>query len=233
MAYVLAAIDHSRTCIVTCKQSIRIIQVQTDNHVEAFPLHWPDGRPRVRVRHDAPFRMTLAGARDHLLEQIRLLGGRRPILSSNLELRIDGLPYANQRQPNDSGIAVYFEYKKKQHCFACDDWSRVEDNIRAIGKTIEALRGIARWGTGDMMERAFQGFIALPSPAAVPWYIVLGFHSEQSALERGFEGAAKVLMQRYHPDRESGDEQAFKRISKARDDGRTARQDSLANVIGA
>lgn len=207
--------------------------MEKDNHVEAFPLHWPDGRPRVKVRHVAPFRMTLARARDHLLSQISLLGGRRVILSSNLELRLDGLPYANQRQPNDSGIAVYFEYKQKQHCFACDDWSRVEDNIRAIGKTIEALRGIARWGTGDMMERAFQGFIALPSPAAVPWYIVLGFESERDALAQDFDLAAKSLLQRYHPDRESGDEWRFKQIAKARETGRLLRQSQVACPLSA
>lgn len=207
--------------------------MEADNHVEAFPLHWPDGRTRVKVRHVAAFRMTLAAARDHLLAQISMLGGKRTILSSNLELRIDGLPYANQRQPDDSGIAVYFEYKKKQHCFACDDWSRVEDNIRAIGKTIEALRGIARWGTGDMMERAFQGFVALPSPESVPWYIVLGFDTEYDALTHDFEGAAKSLMHRYHPDRESGDEWRFKQITKSRAAGRMAQEDSLARVAGA
>lgn len=193
-------------------------------HVESYPLHWPEGRPRTARRQHAPFRMSLAGARDHLMEQVRLLGGRQPILSSNLELRRDGLPYANQKAPADPGIAVYFAYKNKQHCFACDDWNRVEDNIRAIGKTIEALRGIARWGTGDMMERAFQGFEALPAPESEPWWSTLGFMSEGEALTDGnFEIQAKRLMQKFHPDKPDGDEWRFLQVTKARQRGHQIR----------
>lgn len=194
------------------------------DHIEAYPLHWPEGRPRAQRRHNAAFQMTLAGARDHLMNEIRLLGGKQPILSSNLSLRLDGLPYANQKQPDDTGIAVYFIYKDKQHCFACDDWNRVEDNVRAIGKTIEALRGIARWGTGDMMERAFQGFAALPAPGEEPWWSVLGYNSESAALfEDDFETQARYLIQEAHPDMPAGDEWNFKRIIKARKKGREVR----------
>jgi phage tail tape-measure protein len=51
--------------------------------------------------------------------------------------------------------------------------------VQAIAKTIEALRGIARWGTGDMLEAAFTGFTALPAPAATGtgpkhWREILG-----------------------------------------------------------
>jgi len=194
------------------------------DHVEAYPLRWPDGRPRAKRRQNAPFQMTLAKARDHLMNEIRLLGGKQPILSSNLELRLDGLPYANQKAPDDPGIAVYFIYKDTQHCFACDDWRRVEDNVRAIGKTIEALRGIARWGTGDMMERAFQGFAALPAPGEEPWWSVLGFYDEAEALFQGdYEIRAKKLLQQCHPDKPDGDEWRFKQITKARDKGREVR----------
>lgn len=193
-------------------------------HVDAYPLQWPAGRLRAPRHQSAPFNMTLARARDHLMNEIRLLGGKQPILSSNLALRLDGLPYANQKAPDDPGIAVYFTYKDKQHCFACDDWNRVEDNVRAIGKTIEALRGIARWGTGDMMERAFSGFEALPAPEAEPWWSVLGFISEAEAFFQGnFEICAKKLMQQHHPDKPDGDDWKFKQILAARDAGREAR----------
>lgn len=190
-------------------------------HVEAYPLQWPAGRSRAKRRYHAQFQSSLAKARDHLMNEIRLLGGKQPILSSNLSLRQDGLPYANQKSPDDTGIAVYFTYKGKQHCFACDDWLRVEDNVRAIGKTIEALRGIARWGTGDMMERAFQGFEALPGPESEPWWSVLGFSDESEALlNNAFEAAAKSLIQRYHPDKKDGDAWRFKQIQKAREKAR-------------
>lgn len=131
------------------------------------------------------------------------------------------------RTPDDPAVAVYFTYKKKQHCFDCDDWNSVTDNVRAVGKTIEALRGIARWGTGDMMERAFLRFVALPSPETEPWWSVLNFYSEDEALFQGdFEIRAKKLMQQYHPDKpETGDEWKFKQVWKARDDGREVRDE--------
>lgn len=187
------------------------------DHVEAFPLQWPAGRPRAKRRHDARFKSSLAKARDHLMDEIRLLGGRQAILSSNLELRLDGLPYANQRSPADSGIAVYFTYKNAQHCFACDDWRRVEDNVRAVGKTIEALRGVARWGTGDMMERAFQGFIALPSPAQ--WWHVLGFESMSDLSRNEVDVRFKKLAMQRHPDR-GGSADAMAELIWARDQAR-------------
>lgn len=146
------------------------------------------------------------------MNEIRLLGGKLPVLSSNLSLRRDGLPYASQSQPSDPGIAVYFTYKGKQHCFACDDWDRIQDNIRAVGKTIEALRGIARWGTGDMMERAFQGFVALPQPEQ--WFTVLGVSSRASKDE--IESAYRLLAMKHHPDR-GGDASEMARINAARD----------------
>ena len=82
------------------------------------------------------------------------------------------MPYANQREPADTGVAVYFQLQDAPMVFACDKYNHVRDNIRAIGKTIEALRGIERWGASDMMERAFTGFQALPPPGDT-WHGVL------------------------------------------------------------
>jgi len=168
--------------------------------------------------------MTLSRASHHLMNEIRLLGGKSAVLTSNLELRLDGLPYASQKAPDDPGIAVYFTYKDKQHCFACDDWFYVKDNVRAIGKTIEALRGIARWGTGDMMERAFMGFVALPAPEKTRWWSVLGFDSATEAFFQGdFEIRSKKLLSQYHPDKPGGDDGKFIEVIAARDAGREAR----------
>src|SRR3546814_9253748 len=117
-----------------------------DNSKTAYPLSWPLGRKRTpscqttRSRFDTSF----AQARSNLVQEIDRLGARRPILSTNVELRIDGLPYANRAEPSDRGVAVYFTHKGRDMAFACDRWDKVGDNIHAIAKTIEALRGIAR-----------------------------------------------------------------------------------------
>jgi DnaJ-domain-containing protein 1 len=113
------------------------------------------------------------------------------------------------------GVAVYFTYRGRQMCFACDQWDRIQDNIHAIRKTIEALRGIARWGTGDMMERAFTGFEALPAPgqhAKRPWWQVLGVSRDASpqTIKEAYRSKAKAC----HPDT-GGDETLMAELNAA------------------
>ncbi|HTE14667.1 MAG TPA: hypothetical protein VK642_06285 [Burkholderiales bacterium] len=134
-------------------------------------------------------------------------------MSSNLMLRNDGLPYANQRQPDDPGVAIYFEYKKRQMCFACDRWRKVEDNLQAVAKTIEALRGVARWGTGDMLEAAFTGFTALPAPGqtSAGWREVLG-HDVRTSDE--LKNRYRAMRSTHHPDK-GGDISQFHAVQKA------------------
>lgn len=177
---------------------------------EAFPLHWPEGWPRSKRRERSRFKCRFAVARDELFEQIRLMGGRYPVLSTNITLRHDGLPYANQPEPEDPGVAVYFEYQGKQMTFACDRWNRVRDNVRAVQKTIEALRGIERWGASDMMERAFSAFEALPSPG--DWRADLGL--PESANKDDAKRRFRELVKIHHPDH-GGDPAQFQRLNEA------------------
>ena len=75
---------------------------------------------------------------------------------------------------------------------ACDRY----DNIYAIRKTIEALRDIARWSTGDMVEQAFTGFVALPAPQSP--YEVLGIRT--GASEDEIEAAYRARAKAAHPE---------------------------------
>ncbi len=147
--------------------------------------------------------------------EVLRLGGGDLIISSNLELRRDGLPYANKRVLSDPGVAVYFTYKKRPMCFACDRWLAVEENMWAISKTIDALRGIERWGSGDMVEQAFTGFMALPSPEA--WWQVLGLSSPYPT-EDEIDKTYRRLASDNHPDR-GGDTDFMARVNQARDAG--------------
>jgi len=169
----------------------------------AYPLQWPDGRKRTEPhrRAKAAFSTTFGDARDNLRAEVRRLGGRNLVISTNVPLRQDGLPYATYRKLDDGGVAVYFTYEGKQMCFACDRWDRVEHNVHAIVKTIDALRGIARWGTGDMMAAAFTGFAALAAPGRTrTWREVLGIPPDvrDMAIVRA---AFRVLASRHHPDK--------------------------------
>lgn len=174
---------------------------------EAFPLHWPEGWPRAKRRERSAFGLSMADARDHLMSQLALMGARYIVLSSNVALRRDGLPYANQPEPSDPGVSVYFQWRGKQMTFACDRWDRVRDNVRAIGKTVEALRGVERWGASDMMERAFSAFEALPPPAGVTTtcWDILGIARGATATE--IEVAYRRQAKTAHPDHGGGRDQ--------------------------
>lgn len=145
------------------------------NSIEAYPLAWPQGFPRTRFPERSRFkRPTFGRARDDLFQEIRRLGGDKIVLSTNIPLKKDGMPYATFASLKDNGVAVYFQRDRKPFVLACDRWQNIEDNIRAVTVTIEAMRGLERWGVSQMLERAFQGFMALPAPEAQKqWWEVL------------------------------------------------------------
>lgn len=170
------------------------------SEVTRYPLCWPIGRPRTSSPQRSPFTCPGFGqVRDELLAELRRLGAANVVLSTNLRLRGDGLPYAEQRQPADAGVAVYFRLKGRELCLACDRWRKIEENTRAIQKTIEAIRGIGRWGTGDMIASAFQGFEALPAHTPPPWRTTLRLG--ESATLADAESAYRRLSLDAHPDR--------------------------------
>jgi hypothetical protein len=189
---------------------------------EAYPLAWPAGWPRARRKSSAAFNLPFAKARDELMRELRLMGARYTILSTNVPLRRDGLPYAGQKEPDDPGVAVYFMWQGKQMTFACDRWDKVKDNVRAIGKTIEALRGVERWGASDMMERAFSAFEALPAPDGVVtlscWQIL---DLEPGASEMEIERAYRTKAKAAHPD-SGGSREEWDQLRHAYDQAKRA-----------
>jgi hypothetical protein len=86
-----------------------------------YPLHWPHGRERTppNRRSKAPFHATrttgggwkarsdlsFSAARDRLMAELDRVGARSAVLSTNLELRLDGLPRGGTA-PEDPGVIV-------------------------------------------------------------------------------------------------------------------------------
>jgi hypothetical protein len=95
-------------------------------------------------------------------------------------------------------VAVYFTFRGKSVTLACDKWHCVADNIWAIAKHVEALRGQERWGVGSL-EQAFRGYMAIPERSeASSWWTVLGIaiNSSPEQIRNAFCAKAKKL----HPD---------------------------------
>lgn len=163
--------------------------------IDSYPLQWPAGWKRSSKQIESRFggpsnRVTIAAARDFVIAELGRMGipSWNIIISSNLRLRNDGLPYSKQAEPEDGGISVWWraEGAESRKVIALDRYTRAADNLHAIGKTVEAMRGIDRWGSGEILERTFEGFAALPDPAKVSWREILGYYGELQAECRNY-----------------------------------------------
>lgn len=204
--------------------------------IPAYPLKWPTGWPRTAAAHRTTARfvrkdsqtnrrgdgstytssfnrqLTIADARERVRSELTRMGIRDDdlVISSNLELRLDGFPRSGQREPADPGIAVYWTERAARdqppRCMAIDRYDRVADNLAAVAATLDAMRAIERHGGAQILERAFAGFIALPGPDAVDWREVLD--------EKDPEGSYMRLRSKHHPDR-GGSIDEFQRTQSA------------------
>ncbi|MCA7086100.1 hypothetical protein K7G19_21140 [Cupriavidus sp. DB3] len=167
-----------------------------------YPLAWPTGWPRKTAaqRTEARFAkndrrvvrysdggesswitkkaLTVSdGVRRVLVELERLgVGENDTVISTNVPTRLDGLPRSGAREPDDPGVAVYWQaHSGARRVMAIDRYTTVADNLAAIAATLEAMRAIERHGGAQILDRAFTGFTALPSPAAArSWREIIG-----------------------------------------------------------
>lgn len=179
---------------------------------DPYPLHWPDGWPRTGYRAQSKFRVaSFARERDSVVRQVRMLGGSEIVITSNLPIRNDGLPYANASEPADPGIAVWWRARDgSERVMACDRWRRYRDNIHAVSLSLAALRGLNRWGSSEIVERAFKGFAALP-PAGHDWRAVFPDCRTLDDVKEAFRRAVGVA----HPDKHGGNDAEMVRLNAA------------------
>lgn len=174
----------------------------------------PGGSSWLRTRH-----LTISEATTRVLLELGRFGVLEgdAIISTNLVLRLDGLPRSDQRAPEDPGVAVYWQRPAEpMKCMAIDRYDRVADNLAAVAATLEAMRAIERHGGALILERAFQGFDALPAPgqtSARGWREVLEVGPEVITLERVQQNYRRLASLR-HPDR-GGSHDAMTELNRA------------------
>lgn len=187
---------------------------------QAYPLQWPLGWKRVKAPTESRFgslydRHSIAYATDYILEELRKFNAKTVVISTNLTLRNDGLPRSSQKAPADKGVAVYFKHGKNDQVIACDSFNNVSCNMWAVAKTIEAMRGIERWGCSELLNKAFEGFKALPDPnTKKPWYEVM--QCDQDWSPKTVTKRYRWMVIQFHPDNpETGDKERFLEIQGA------------------
>ena len=184
---------------------------------QAYPLAWPAGWPRTEAikRQRSNFKnVTVYRALTFVENELRLLGGKQMVVSSNATL--------GNANPKDPGVCIYFHYDGVNVGIPCDRWNKVEDNLHAIGKTIEAMRGIDRWGAKNMVKAAFTGFAALPAPGKTTrtWRAVFGWREGADISATSLETAYRRLRSETHPDRPGGSAEAFNEVQVAYEQAR-------------
>lgn len=184
--------------------------------VAAFPLCWPAGWPRTKGRMSGNrfADWTVYTATEGLMEELGKMGATNVIVSTSIPLRRDGLPLSKPPVDGDPGCALYFLWRKKPMCIACDRYAHVENNIRALTLTIEAMRAIERHGSTDLLNRAFEGFAALP--AGKSCWEILGIppRSPKAAVEAAYRALAVTR----HPDKPTGSHEAMTELNRAKEE---------------
>lgn len=209
--------------------------------INAYPLAWPAGWKRTPPAYRTHARfgkasryegygdhkkwvpgrdLTVAEGLKRVLDELARMGLGRDdvVVSTNLKLRLDGLPRSDQREPDDSGCAVYWETRDGGHkVMAIDQYAKVADNLAAIAATLEAMRAIERHGGAAILERAFTGFTALPAPDAKrTWREVLGFTPSEGINADVVRARYRKLASERHPDK-GGSAAAMAELNAARD----------------
>lgn len=208
-----------------------------------YPLAWPATWPRTTYRRAAMFskmvnrgtggqvykrseNLTVGDGLARLEGELRRLGARTPVISSNLRRNLDGSLTANQaKMLADPGIAVYFRLHDAPIVLACDKWNSAADNMAAIAGHIEAIRAQGRYGVGTI-DQAFRGYAALPPVGGTQggdWRVELELEQDAnrpSPLTLDYvEARYRALLKLRHPDN-GGSHDAVVRLNLARDAAR-------------
>jgi len=192
-----------------------------------YPLCWPDGWTRTPSYQRKTARFKRYGNKSSVMEglsrtieELSKMGIPRDdvLISTNVPTRLDGMPRSDQREPSDSGVAVY--WRKKQNapmqCIAVDIYTKVADNLCAIAATLEAMRAIERHGGAQVQERSFRGFAALPATAGSHrrWRDVFGVVMQNPTRE-SIDAQFRNLLKVRHPDA-GGTDAAMAELNQAR-----------------
>jgi hypothetical protein len=189
--------------------------------ITAYPLQWPAGWPRTQAgdhKHGkfgtrqkrngnswySSKDITVTEATGRVLAELERMGVERQdvVISTNIRVRLDGLPRSGEKEPNDSGAAVYWETRKgERRVMAIDQYVKVADNLAAIAATLDAMRSIERHGGAQILDRAFTGFTALPAPTGQrSWREVMTF-GESSPTPDQLKQRYRELAGIRHPDK--------------------------------
>lgn len=132
----------------------------------------------------------------------------------------DGLPYANA-SPEDPAAVVRWTMDGGQYCIAADEYTKLRDNLRAIGLYIEEKRKMSnrpvKTGQDEFATAALPGEESVDGAVEVapPAHEVLDVAPD--ADESVVRAAYRARIKEVHPD-QGGSREQYERVQQAREE---------------
>ena len=118
------------------------------SNVSAYPLVWPQGWPVTPAAKQgrSRFAASFDKAQRKLHDELRMLGAKGIIVSSNVAVRKDGMLYSDfaRRRIDVPAVAVYFELDGAPMVMARDAYLTPQDNIMSLAHAVGHMRGLTR-----------------------------------------------------------------------------------------
>lgn len=184
---------------------------------------WPHEHTDNRRWH--PFSASWPATLELLDREIRHLRGANVIIAAGFreqDIRVDGWPRAGARVPDHPGVEISFDSRFGRLVYATDVCAHWEDNVRAIGLGLEALRAVDRHGVSRRGQQ-YAGWKALPSGSGIAtiasaWEILEAAAGEIPKddtvdLDDVYRRAARAT----HPDTPDGSAERFVQVQAAYD----------------
>ncbi|KDE57543.2 hypothetical protein EL22_11410 [Halostagnicola sp. A56] len=194
-------------------------------------LEWPTELertdPAARER-TTKFDVTLGNAiKDIKREMDRLEVDDWRLETAMPQRKTDGLPYASAAEPDDPGVALRWTDDGEDYAIACDHYTRVRDNTRAIGLYLNEKRkmenrpvttGQSEFATARLPPADGEAIAAPPASGTD------GLQEEPHEILEispdASEDVVKTVARRksadVHPDGDDPDVSVYKRIQKAK-----------------
>ncbi len=170
---------------------------------------WPG--ERTKYRKDATFRATYPKTLDELENELSKIRAKEIIIQveglTRDGIRNDGWPRSGNWKNGygGPGVIVSFESPKGAMSFPCDKFRDWQDNLRAIAKSLEALRMVDRYGVTRGNEQ-YRGWARLEAPStgmdreSALQTIASILQAPRDAVDANPAAFVKEARIRYHPD---------------------------------
>lgn len=177
-------------------------------------LCWPDSvKQRAPHVDNHPFKQPQVDREENRIKREMELWRVRDYVVSRNRQRI----YAG-----DPAVALWWlDQKGELRVLACDRYASMAENMHAIVLTLEALRGVERWGAYTA-EQAAEGtrLLMIEDRTKPRWWSVLGVGADWPL--EAIENTYKLKAQSEHPDK-GGDPEKFAALNAALDEARKAK----------